>query len=125
MAGDTVMLPQISALIAVEHGCWRAHLLAVTAHSTGAWTTQTWVGAELVIHRGDLRHCGMIFMAHDEPRSIFTCRQLVSLRLPLTRQWECWMPCSGVSGGRWENFYSPNDLRRRRKARAGSLHGGL
>jgi len=46
VAGDTVMLPQISALIAVEHGCWRAHLLAVTAHLTGAWTTQTWVGAE-------------------------------------------------------------------------------
>jgi putative transposase len=37
---DTVLLRRISALIAVEHGCRRAHLLGVTAHPTGAWTTQ-------------------------------------------------------------------------------------
>jgi putative transposase len=37
---DTVMLRWIYALIAVEHGSRRAHLLGVTAHPTGAWTTQ-------------------------------------------------------------------------------------
>ena len=37
---DTVLLKRIYALIAVEHGSRRAHLIGVTAHPTGAWTTQ-------------------------------------------------------------------------------------
>jgi transposase InsO family protein len=37
---DTVFLRRIYALIAVEHGSRRAHLAGVTAHPTGAWTTQ-------------------------------------------------------------------------------------
>jgi putative transposase len=37
---DTVLLRRIYALIAVEHGSRRAHLVGVTAHPTGAWTTQ-------------------------------------------------------------------------------------
>jgi len=37
---DTVVLRRIYALIAVEHRCRRAHLLGMTAHPTGAWTTQ-------------------------------------------------------------------------------------
>jgi putative transposase len=35
-----VVLRRINALIAVEHGSRRAHLLGVTAHPTPAWTTQ-------------------------------------------------------------------------------------
>jgi putative transposase len=37
---DTVLLRRIYALIAVEHGSRRAHLIGVTAHPTGTWTTQ-------------------------------------------------------------------------------------
>jgi transposase InsO family protein len=37
---DTVLLRRIYALIAVEHGSRRAHLVGVSAHPTGAWTTQ-------------------------------------------------------------------------------------
>jgi transposase len=37
---DTVFLRRIYALIAVEHGSRRAHLVGVTAHPTRAWTTQ-------------------------------------------------------------------------------------
>jgi hypothetical protein len=37
---DTIFLTRLHALIAVEHGSRRAHLAGVTAHPTGAWTTQ-------------------------------------------------------------------------------------
>ncbi len=37
---DTVFLTRIYALIAVEHGSRRAHLLGVSTHPTGTWTTQ-------------------------------------------------------------------------------------
>jgi hypothetical protein len=37
---DTVFLRRIYALIAVEHGSRQVHLLGVTTHPTGAWTTQ-------------------------------------------------------------------------------------
>src|SRR5262249_23751706 len=37
---DTVLLRRIYALIAIEHGSRRAHLIGVSAHPTGAWTTQ-------------------------------------------------------------------------------------
>src|SRR4029079_15514922 len=37
---DTVLFRRIYALVAVEHGSRRAHLAGVTAHPTGAWTTQ-------------------------------------------------------------------------------------
>ena len=40
VAVDTVVLRRIYALIAVEHGSRRAHLVGVTAHPTGVWTTQ-------------------------------------------------------------------------------------
>jgi transposase InsO family protein len=37
---DTVLLRRLYALIAVEHGSRRAPLLGMTAHPTGAWSTQ-------------------------------------------------------------------------------------
>jgi len=38
--GDTGLLRRIYALIAVEHGSRRTHLVGVTAHPSGAWTAQ-------------------------------------------------------------------------------------
>ena len=37
---DTILLRRIYVLIAVEHGCRRAHARGLSAHPTGAWTTQ-------------------------------------------------------------------------------------
>src|SRR5918997_5209034 len=65
---DTVALRRIYALIAVEHSSRRAHLLGVTAHPTGAWTTQT--ARNLMMDISD-RASTITFLLRD-PDSRFT-----------------------------------------------------
>jgi transposase InsO family protein len=48
---DTVFLRRIYALIAVEHGSRRTHLIGVSTHPTGAWTTQA--ARNLMMDLGD------------------------------------------------------------------------
>jgi hypothetical protein len=48
---DTVLLRRIYALIAVEHGSRRTFLLGVSAHPSGAWTTQA--ARNLLMDLGD------------------------------------------------------------------------
>jgi putative transposase len=59
---DTVLLRRIYALIAVEHGSRRAHLAGVTAHPTGAWTTQA---ARNLMMNLDDRVATIIFLLRD------------------------------------------------------------
>jgi putative transposase len=59
---DTVFLRRIYALIAVEHGSRRAHLAGVTAHPTGAWTTQA--ARNLLMDLGD-RAATINFLLRD------------------------------------------------------------
>jgi putative transposase len=59
---DTVFLRRIYALIAVEHGSRRAHLIGVSAHPTGAWTTQA--ARDLLIDLGD-RATSVKFLLRD------------------------------------------------------------
>jgi putative transposase len=63
---DTVFLTRIHALIAVEHGCRRAHLAEVTAHPTGVWAAQ--VARNLMMYLGDpnpqVKPQGPIFELH-------------------------------------------------------------
>jgi hypothetical protein len=37
---DTALLRRVYALVVIEHGTRRAHLVGITAHPDGAWTTQ-------------------------------------------------------------------------------------
>src|SRR5918999_4635294 len=48
---DTLFLRRIYALIAVEHGSRRTHLMGVSTHPTGAWTTQA--ARNLMMDLGD------------------------------------------------------------------------
>jgi putative transposase len=50
------------ALIAVEHGCRRAHLAGMTTHPTGAWTTQA--ARNLIMTLGD-RLTTVTFLLRD------------------------------------------------------------
>jgi putative transposase len=59
---DTVLFRRIYALVAVEHGSRRAHLAGVTAHPTGAWTTQA--ARNLLMDLGD-RVTTMKFLLRD------------------------------------------------------------
>jgi putative transposase len=59
---DTVVLRRIYALIAVEHGSRRAHLVGVSAHPTGEWTAQA--ARNLMMDLGD-RVTSIKFLLRD------------------------------------------------------------
>jgi putative transposase len=48
---DTLFLTRIYALIAVKHGSRRTHLIGISTHPTGAWTTQA--ARNLMMDLGD------------------------------------------------------------------------
>jgi transposase InsO family protein len=59
---DIVLLRRIYALIAIEHGSRRAHLVGVSAHPTGEWTTQA--ARTLMMDLGD-RVTSLKFLLRD------------------------------------------------------------
>jgi putative transposase len=59
---DTVLLRRIYALIAVEHGSRRTFLIGVSAHPSGAWTTQA--ARNLLMDLGD-RATTLKFLLRD------------------------------------------------------------
>jgi len=59
---DTVLLRRIYALIAVEHGSHRTFLVGVSAHPSGAWTTQA--ARNLLMDLGD-RATTLKFLLRD------------------------------------------------------------
>ena len=59
---DTVLLRRIYALIAVEHGSRRTFLVGVSAHPSGAWTTQA--ARNLLMDLGD-RATTLKFLLRD------------------------------------------------------------
>jgi putative transposase len=59
---DTVLLRRISALIAVAHGSRRTFLVGVSAHPSGAWTTQA--ARNLLMDLGD-RATTLKFLLRD------------------------------------------------------------
>lgn len=65
---DTVFLRRIYALIAVEYGSRRAHLAGVTAHPTGAWTTQADDGSQRPCHHREVPAPGSGFPVHRSVR---------------------------------------------------------
>jgi putative transposase len=66
---DSVFLTRLSALIAVAHGSCRAYLAGVTAHPTGAWTSQA--ARNLLMDLGD--HATSIKFLLRDRDSRFSC----------------------------------------------------
>ena len=59
---DTVLLRRIYAMIAVEHGSRRTFLVGMSAHPSGAWTTQA--ARKLLMNLGD-RATTLKFLLRD------------------------------------------------------------
>jgi putative transposase len=62
---DTVLLRRVYALVVIEHGTRRAHLVGITANPDGAWTTQA--ARNFLMDMGE-RMAGVKFLIRDRAR---------------------------------------------------------
>ncbi len=67
---DTVLLRRVYALVVIEHGTRRAHLVGITTHPDGAWTTQA--ARNLLMDLGQ-RAASVKFLIRDRAGQFTSC----------------------------------------------------